>query len=142
MSMKLVVIKNEKAIFNFLCFFLLSNSFSNFNETFSNLKTEFNLNESEDMIFLNLENREFDVNITSLEKTYTDIYFLKFFGILDNSEEFYVFPIENTNLEEENTELLEEEKSYFDISFILFYVSMFFNLICLILIIILFRRKI
>ena len=94
------------------------------------------------MIFLNLENKDFVVNITSLEKTYTDIYFLKFFGILDNSEEFYISPIENTNLEEENSQVLEEEKSYFDISFILFYVSMFFNLLCLVLIIILFRRKI
>ena len=94
------------------------------------------------MIFLNLENKEFDVNITNLEKTYTDIYFLKFFGILDNSEELYVSPIESTNLEEKNTQSLEKENSYFDISFILFYVSMFFNLLCLFLIIILFRRKI
>ena len=130
----------KKLFLIFLCFLFTSNSFSNFNETFSNLKTEFNLNESEDMIFLNLENKEFDVNITSLEKTYTDIYFLKFFGILDNSEEFYVSPIENTNLEEENKQEIEEEKSYFDTSFTLFYVSMFFNLLCLILIIVLFRK--
>ena len=60
----------------------------------------------------------------------------------NNSEIIENILIENTNLEEENKQEIEEEKSYFDTSFILFYVSMFFNLLCLILIIILFRRKI
>ena len=97
------------------------------------------LNEIESIYIAYLNNSSTEQENKFLEEIGVD---LSNKNTFDNPEEFYISPIENTNLEEKNTELIEEEKSYFDISFILFYVSMFFNLLCLVLIIILFRKRV